>query len=275
MRIHHLNCGSHCPLGGWLFDGRSRGLFADLCTHCLLIETEQGLVLVDTGYGLRDVLHSRPRRLPYLWTAILNVDYRREDTAVCQVEALGFSLRDVRHIVLTHLDFDHSGGIADFPMARVHVMAEELHRASGRLRGLVARQRYRPANWKGVGDWRTYVADHGEPWFGFEAVRDLDGLPPEILMIPLSGHTHGHAGVAVNTGNGWLLHAGDAYLNAGQLDHPPRMPFGLAVYERIMAADTRAARRNLSRLRELAANRRDVQIICSHDTETLKRLRSR
>ena len=269
MRVHHLNCGSHCPLGGRLFDGRSRGAFGNLCTHCLLVETSQGLVLVDTGYGLRDVLGTRPRRLPYLWPAILNVDYRQQDTAIRQVEALGFSARDVRHIVLTHLDFDHSGGIVDFPAARVHVMAEELRSAGGPLRGLVARQRYRPANWEQVDDWRTYAAQRGEPWHGFEAVRDLDGLPPEFLMIPLPGHTLGHAGIAVETANGWLLHAGDAFLHQSQLAQPPSMPLGLSVYHRIMATDPGAARQNLARLRELAATRADIQVLCSHDTESL------
>ena len=63
MRIHHLNCGTDCPLGGALFDGRSVGPLGRLVCHCLLIETDaHGLVLVDTGYGLRDVAH--PHRHP-------------------------------------------------------------------------------------------------------------------------------------------------------------------------------------------------------------------
>ena len=53
-----------------------------------------------------------------------------------------------------------------------------------------------PKQWDDVRHWRTYRSG-GERWFGFEAVRDLDGLPPEILMIPLPGHTGGHAGVAI------------------------------------------------------------------------------
>jgi hypothetical protein len=49
MRVHHLNCGTHRPLGGAVFDGASWGLLASIPTHCLLIETERGLVLVDTA----------------------------------------------------------------------------------------------------------------------------------------------------------------------------------------------------------------------------------
>ena len=55
MRIHHLNCGLMEPLGGAMFDGVSGGATAKLACHCLLVETDQGLVLVDTGFGLQDV----------------------------------------------------------------------------------------------------------------------------------------------------------------------------------------------------------------------------
>ncbi|WP_051484150.1 MBL fold metallo-hydrolase [Rhizobium sp. CF080] len=48
-----------------------------------------------------------------------------EDTAAWQIQSLGYPARDVRHIVLTHLDFDHAGGIADFPRARIHVLTDE------------------------------------------------------------------------------------------------------------------------------------------------------
>lgn len=56
MRVHHLNCGSLRPLGGRLVDGEP-GLLRTgrMVCHCLLVETEAGLVLVDSGMGLRDV----------------------------------------------------------------------------------------------------------------------------------------------------------------------------------------------------------------------------
>jgi len=56
-RLRHLNSISSCPLGGRLMDGRTPSVFSrgSLCCHCLLIEPSKGLVLVDTGFGLRDV----------------------------------------------------------------------------------------------------------------------------------------------------------------------------------------------------------------------------
>ena len=48
-------------------------------------------------------------------------------------------------------------------------------------------------------------------------MRGLHGLPPEILLIPLAGHTWGHTGVAIAQAGGWLLYAGDAYFYRGEV----------------------------------------------------------
>lgn len=265
MRIHYLNCGTDCPFGGPLFDGASTGPLAKLTCAAQLIETDQGLVLVDTGYGVQDVKHPHPR-LSRTFDALLNIRFRMRETALHQVEALGFSPRDVRHIILTHLDFDHAGGIEDFPEARVHVMERERDAAEYKRRDFVSRRRYRPVQWDDVRDWRTY-AEGGEPWFGFDAVRDLAGLPPEILFVPLPGHTWGHAGVAVQQGERWVLNAGDAYFYRHEMDpaHPRCTP-GLRAYQRLMEVDRRKRLQNQARLRELKRSEGDrVTIFCSHD----------
>jgi glyoxylase-like metal-dependent hydrolase (beta-lactamase superfamily II) len=110
MRIRHLNCVSSCPLGGRLVDGRSSSVLqrGQLCCHCLLVEAPDGLVLVDTGYGVQDVRQPKAR-LSAFFLALLSPDFREEMTALRQLERLGDDPRDVRHIVLTHLDFDHAG----------------------------------------------------------------------------------------------------------------------------------------------------------------------
>ena len=270
MRIHHLNCGTDCPLGGALFDGRSWGLTGRLVCHCLLIETDaHGLVLIDTGYGLRDIDH--PHRPPHpritrAMRAMLNIRLREEETAVRQIEALGFSRDDVRHILLTHLDFDHAGGLEDFPRATVHLMQKEWTAATGPRTGFVSRNRYRPSQYDEVREWRCYGA-LGEPWFGFEAVRDLKGLPPEILLVPLPGHTWGHAGVAIQRPEGWLLHAGDAYFYRGEMRQAKRhCTPGLRGYQNMMEVSRELRFTNQERLRRLSIERRhDVRILCAHD----------
>lgn len=274
MKIHHMNCGTDCPLGGALFDGRSAGPLGKLVCHCLLIETDaHGLVLVDTGYGLHDVAHPHEPypRIPRSWRVMLNIRLREQDTAIRQIEALGYRAADVRHIVVTHLDFDHAGGLQDFPHAIVHVMQREHDDAAAPQAGVVARNRWRRPQLEGVQHWRTYGASGGT-WFGFDAVRDLAGLPPEILLVPLPGHTWGHAGVAVRRDGGrWLLHAGDAYFYRGEMRAARRRCTpGLRAYQRLMEADATNRMRNQERLRRLSIEERGrVTIACAHDAVEL------
>lgn len=236
---------------------------AHLICHVLLIETEAGLVLVDSGMGLADIAESKAR-LGGAFLQVVRPALQETETARRQIERLGFEPDDVRHIVLTHLDIDHAGGIADFPKAKVHVLAEE-HVAAHAGKSLLEKNRYRAVQWSHSPDWSLHDPD-GEPWHGFAAVRGLEGLPPEILMVPLAGHTRGHAGIAVDTGDGWLLHAGDAYFNHGQMHAHPRCPIGLQMFQKMMGVQDRPRRDNVERLRALANDdNADVRVFCAHD----------
>jgi len=276
MRVHHLNCTSMCPPGGRFFDGRSP-LYrsATLVCHCLLVETRNGLVLVDTGLGLGDDRRRRPRLSP-VFLAVSRPWLREAQTAVRQVEALGYSARDVRHIVLTHLDFDHAGGLDDFPAASVHLLDAE-EKSAARQRTPLDRMRYRPQQWASRPRWVTYPRSEGEPWFGFECVRQLAGVAPGILLVPLAGHTLGHAGVAVESEGGWLLHAGDAYFYRQEMQ--PRNPGctpGLSAYQRVMEKDRGLRLNNQARLRDLARDHGgDVTIFSAHDAVEFETLAGR
>ncbi|HYG42115.1 MAG TPA: MBL fold metallo-hydrolase, partial [Bordetella sp.] len=233
MKLIHLNCISTCPAGGRLMDGRSPWLAArgKLCCHCVLAELDTGeLALIDTGLGLQDVRHPRSR-LSAFFLALVKPEWRESMTARRQIEALGYSAQDVRHIVLTHLDFDHAGGLDDFPLATVHLLQAEQDIAL-KQGGWMDRQRFRPQQWSSRDRWRGYVPGHGESWYGFNRVRALDGLPPDIALVPLPGHTLGHAGVALRAADGWLFLAGDAYFHAREMDpHRPGCPVGLRFYQ--------------------------------------------
>lgn len=275
MRVHHLNCISACALGGRLMDGRTPGVLtrAELCCHCLLVETADSLVLVDTGYGLRDVRDPRSR-LSRFFLTLMSPAFREELTAFRQIQRLGLDPRDVRHIVLTHLDFDHAGGIDDFPWARVHMMRLERDDAI-RQRSWLDRQRYRPQQWSYPGQWTLHECSPGDRWLGFEQVCGGQGLPEDILLLPLPGHTLGHAGVVLRRSAGWMLLAGDAYFHHREMD--PRQPTctpGLRAYQWMMEKDRRARLANQERLRSLRSHH-DVDIICSHDPVEFKRLARR
>ncbi|MBP0492763.1 MBL fold metallo-hydrolase [Roseomonas indoligenes] len=262
MRIHVIECGSMRPYGGRLWDGSTPGIGpAHLACRCLLVETEEGLVLVDTGFGLDDV--NRP--VPRLSRAFLVADrihLEADETAISRIRQLGFSPSDVRHVVMTHLDFDHAGGLTDFPGARVHVSAAEA--AASRARTTPkARGRYRPAQL--AHPMREYDQP-GEPWFGLPTLRALDGLPEGIFLVPLPGHTAGHCGVALDTGDGWVLHAGDTVFVHAELDEPLRMPPLASAYANFMQVDRDARLESRERLRALArAHGEEVTILCTHD----------
>ncbi|WP_323370760.1 MBL fold metallo-hydrolase [Xanthomonas campestris] len=273
MRVHHLNCISTCPLGGHLMDGRTHGVLerGHLSCHCLLVETNAGLVLIDTGFGLRDVAEPRAR-LSAFFLALVKPDLREDMTAIRQIQRLGFDPRDVRHIVLTHLDFDHAGGLDDFPHARVHLMTRERDAALAQHTWM-DRQRFRPQQWSTRGQWRTYDSTSGAAWMGLECVHDLHGLPPEILLVPLPGHTFGHAAVAVRTPERWLLLAGDAYFYHREMDPQPYCTPGLRFYQWMLEKDRTARLHNQQRVRALRQQHgAEVEVFCSHDVVEFERV---
>ena len=264
MIIHHLNAGTMCPVSAQLVNG-SGGLFqrARLVCHVLLLETTEGLILVDTGLGLGDI--AAPTRLDLAWRLLASPQLKKEETVFHQVQELGFSVGDVRHILLTHLDLDHAGGIADFPQAKIHIHSSEYRAAiSGEIP--VDTKRYVPLQWQGREKWEIYGSE-GETWFGFQGVRALGEQGPEILIIPLPGHTAGHCGVAVRGPEKWLLHAGDSYYFHGQIKTPPqKAPAALGYFQR--KADMLHVQRleNQERVRELNHHHADeITIINSHD----------
>ncbi|MFJ9828705.1 MBL fold metallo-hydrolase [Streptomyces sp. NPDC101160] len=264
-KVHHLNCGSVRTIDP-TYDGPAP---APAVNHCLLVETESaGLVLVETGLGLGDV-RDPEGTLGADWVAMAAPALDEEETAVRQVARLGYAPSDVRHIVVTHLDVDHCGGLPDFPGAKVHLLAPELAAA----RAEAPSYRYRPAHWAHEPDWVTYepgradLADPADDWFGFDSVR-LEGLPSGIRLVPLGGHTAGHAGVAVRdeAAGRWLLHCGDAYYYHREMaDAKEPHPLMDVVQTRSeVHRDLRLGTQ--ARLRELLRDHGDeVEVFSAHD----------
>src|SRR5262245_23144637 len=164
MKVHHVNCGTMCPASARLATGEG-GLFerARFVCHCLIIETNDGLVLVDTGLGTRDIADPESLGRAFLRRSLPRLD--RNETALAHVERLGFRRSDVRHIVPTHLDLDHVGGLADFPDATVHIFRDE-YEAGMSPRGGSVKYGYRPIQWSHGPRFLPYEVQ-GETWLGF------------------------------------------------------------------------------------------------------------
>lgn len=256
MRVHHLDCATLCTLASRLAVGEGHD---GLCCHVLLVETDGGLVLVDTGLGTDDI-RAPYERLGRAFPTLIRPKLDESRTALRQIEALGYRAEDVRHLVLTHMDLDHAGGMSDFPRAKVHCTLQE-HEAAFLASTFLERRRYRAKQWAHWPDFELYRT-RGVTWFGFEAA-ELRGLPKDILLVPLFGHTRGHAGVAVRADDGWVLHAGDAYFHRNTMAGAP-IPWAIRAFQRFDDMDTTARRANQARLRELS-RAGEVRVFCAHD----------
>jgi glyoxylase-like metal-dependent hydrolase (beta-lactamase superfamily II) len=238
--------------------------------HVLLVETDNGLVLVDTGFGSQDCDHHArigPTR------HVFNPTFDHDETAMRQVERLGFTRDDVRHIVVTHFDMDHIGGISDFPDAQIHVTAAEV---LGAVREPTFREktRFRAAQWAHG----PKLVEHdpaGEKWRGFAAAKELDEIAPGIVLISLPGHTRGHACIAVDAGHRWVLHCGDSFYHHGTLDGHAKVPRPIKIIEPLLAFDRKKVADNHARLTELYRRQEpDLLMVCAHDATLLEQAKA-
>jgi glyoxylase-like metal-dependent hydrolase (beta-lactamase superfamily II) len=238
--------------------------------HVLLVETDNGLVLVDSGFGIDEGADPAGRVGPVRF--ITRPVFVPTETAAHQLVRLGFRREDVRHIVVTHFDTDHIGGIADFPHAHIHVTAAEAFAAfSSPTRQ--EKVRYGRQQWAS----ELKIVEHsasGESWRGFAAAKQLDEIASGIVLVSLPGHTRGHACVAVDAGHRWILHCGGAFYHYGSLDstHVPR---SLWAMETAVPFDRKKMRDNHSRLAELYRNADDdLFIISAHDSAMFERAKA-
>jgi len=233
MSIHFLNCGTMRPY----FPRVENGI------TCLLIETNLGLVLIDTGLGIQDYLH--PTKGMNFFLKMMRSPRDVRETALQQIQRLGYKPEDLHHIIQTHLHIDHAGGLRDFPHAKVHVHKSEYEHIMSHFGW-----EYRSEHWAHNPDWLLHEPT-GEKWYEFDATQ-LGGFEPEIWLVPLTGHTPGHSAVAVKRDQGWVLHGGDAVPFDVKVDEVPDWISRLAIGP------------NVPRIREFMKSHPEVQVVGSH-----------
>lgn len=264
MKIYHLNCGtmhgygspSREDTGG--FFKRGYGIL-----HCLLVDTGDGLVLVDTGWGRGDCTNPSPMVRRFMKFTHCSADIN--ETAYEQVGRLGYYQEDVRHIILTHLHLDHSGGLPDFPAAQVHIYTPELE-AGLHPRTLMERNAYPPEHWAHNPRWKPHTLQ-GNQFFGLDCTNTIRIGDVEFVMIPMVGHTRGHCCVAVRMNAKWLMHCGDVYGYYRQADprQPYRHPCGNLI-EILVTKGFIMPRHHWKTLRNLKQkHKEEIVSFCSHD----------
>jgi N-acyl homoserine lactone hydrolase len=172
--------------------------------HAWAIETNEGVIVVDTGETARTSEPGYfPRWHPYFQLAV-EMDVTPEQEIGPQLRTAGIGTEEVRTLILTHLHTDHAGGLHHFPKSEILVSGEELRLAKGfrgQLRG------YLPNRWPEWFDPRA-IAFETIPFGPFDRSRPVtsDG---RVVIVPTPGHTPGHVSVIVVDGDVSYFLAGD------------------------------------------------------------------
>jgi glyoxylase-like metal-dependent hydrolase (beta-lactamase superfamily II) len=203
---------------------------ARLPVTALLLRRPGAVVLIDAGSGALDHIWPGANRLP------------------SELAAAGVTAGEVTHVVLTHIDFDHSGGSVEgespeeyvpaFPNARVVLIDERLD------------------------DWRnpepSWTHDGIPIVRALDQAGVLDSVPdggeaaPDVILRSAPGHRWGHAIAEVG---GRLVHLADVLHDAEHVVHPE--------WDTRFDGDPDEALETRKRLIEECADR-DVVVVASH-----------
>jgi glyoxylase-like metal-dependent hydrolase (beta-lactamase superfamily II) len=208
--------------------------------NLLLIVTAKRRILVDTGLGNR--LSKKQKEI-----------YQPSEFALpAALGELGFRDVDITDVIMTHLHFDHAGGIVTafldkdiltFPNAKYWIQKDEWDIAKKPDSTNLA----------------AYAFEHQlallEATGDVELIQGEQEIAPGVRCIKTGGHTIGHQAVSVETDDGYYIYAGDIVAT--------KFHSSLAItsaYD-VCRADTVESKKMLySRLRE-----RDGTLLLNHD----------
>jgi N-acyl homoserine lactone hydrolase len=218
----------------------------------LIEHRAHGLVIFDTGLAAEAagdpaaVYGTIGQEIPMHFPA----EYRLDR----QLDALGFSITDIRRVVLSHLHFDHTGGLQYFAGAEGYIGEGEVRYA-----------RSPDAHVAGFFRDEDLAAAAKIPWNEVPQGYDHDLFGDgSITLLSLPGHTPGTLGLQVRINDRTLVLTGDTAHIQENIDTAIGIPFD---------ADTVGAIRSLKRL-ALMRMRPDTTVWVNHDPSDWAKHRS-
>jgi glyoxylase-like metal-dependent hydrolase (beta-lactamase superfamily II) len=229
LTCHALEAGTQHLDGGAMFGVVPKALWArrappddrnriPLALRCLLIEHDDGLVLIDTGIGNKE---------DSKFIDIYGVENAGRDGRTKLEDALaelGHRPDDIRWVINTHLHFDHAGGNLSreglsFPRARYVVQRGELNFA-------------RHTNERTAG---SYLA-HNFEQIPFQLIDGETEILPGIRGLPTPGHVPYHQSILIESGGENACFVADLVPTAAHLPLPWIMGYDL---EPLVTLETR------------------------------------
>ena len=254
--------GSRLPTLWWVLTSRS---WIKTPIHAYVLEHRDGFVLFDTG--LNPAIVSEPNYISsalgrFLLHRIFRFHIGTDNALAKQLEARNILPADIQKVVISHLHFDHIGGIADVPQAELLVSPDEWRQLSAPhperswiLRELIELP---GARWRQI----DFTATDDPLLAPFGGCYDVMG-DDSMILLPTPGHTPGSMSMLVRT-EGWppLLFVADLTYELGLLmnDQVPGV------------GDAETLRASFAKVRALKENLPELVVLPSHDpsaTDTL------
>ncbi|HYZ93678.1 MAG TPA: MBL fold metallo-hydrolase [Actinomycetota bacterium] len=165
-----------------------------------VLEHDDGHIAIDTG------MTSRARTPRLLRRMVPRPIMQPEDEVGPQMRARGLNPEDVRLVIVTHLDWDHFGGVGHFPNADVLVHRPEHNFAST----LMGKLRYQPKLWP-TGFSPALYDLNPEPFGPFPTSKVLTENGA-VRLVPIPGHSIAQVAAIVRTGDVSLFFGADHML---------------------------------------------------------------
>jgi N-acyl homoserine lactone hydrolase len=254
--------GTRKPALWWIFTSRK---WVSIPINVFVIEHADGLVLFDTGMD-RSVV-TNPDYFPDKVTAlfmrrIFRFHQGPEDTLTQQLAAAGYRAGEVRLAVMSHLHFDHAGGISEIPQAELLVSQDAWDHMLGRhpeREGVLKRDIDVPgARWR-----RIVFSPTADPALApFDRAYDVMG-DGSMVLLPTPGHLPGSVSMLVRmTGAPPVLLIGDLAYSVAALERGQIPGTG----------DKEELRDSYDKVRALKVHLPGLVVASSHDAEAARAL---
>ena len=231
----------------------------EIPVQCYVVEHPDGHVAIDTGLSSNV---PAPKGLLRRFVPIPHA--QPGDEVGPQMRAVGLDPNEVRFVILTHLDWDHAGGVGHFPNAKILVHRPELTFASTSS----GKMRYQTKRWPSGFSPIPFDLDP-DPYVSFPESKKVTDAG-DVVVVPTRGHSAGHVSVVVRTGDAALFFAGD-HLTRQDWFREDYAKGRLVQLGQFFPNDARETSRRIHRFAEAVP----TILLPSHDGDAAERLATR